>query len=483
MTTVQEKVEKLEEAAINNACSICCETFSARKRKSVPCFRCQKEACVQCVKAYLLSTFDDAHCMFCKIGWNREFIDEHLSQNFRMKQYKSHREDILCEREKARLHETHALYTTIQERLKLLNEEKRNIRKNMATMESEFKNYYKQYQEQIRLCNGQLANRERQTGRLFAVLRGDTDELPGDDTFSNEVIERTRSAPLPCPKTGCHSFLDSNNQCEVCKTKVCVKCRAIKTDALHQCKEEDVETVKQLKKDSKACPQCSVLIYKIDGCDQMWCTMCHTPFSWRTGEKITRGAIHNPHMYEWRRNNGGLARGALDNNGCPIINDVGDVSLNIKRITGGNLAGIVWSIHREMVEIEDLHLRQVQDKTDPTRDLRVAYLTGRMSEDAWKHELQKHEKRESKKFDERQVFQMYTETLRDLFRGMSQAESKDELIQLNAQMVSLMKYVRENLQKINTRYGSVATYQYANYDASLATIPDFAIQRHHAFAP
>jgi hypothetical protein len=40
----------------------------------------------------------------------------------------------------------------------------------------------------------------------------------------------------------------------------------------------------------------------------MWCPQCHTAFRWSTGE-IERGAIHNPHYYEWMF--GGRAPAAL----------------------------------------------------------------------------------------------------------------------------------------------------------------------------
>ena len=39
----------------------------------------------------------------------------------------------------------------------------------------------------------------------------------------------------------------------------------------------------------------------------MYCTVCHTPFSWRTGRKVF-GTIHNPHFYQWQRDqNDGVA--------------------------------------------------------------------------------------------------------------------------------------------------------------------------------
>ena len=75
----------------------------------------------------------------------------------------------------------------------------------------------------------------------------------------------------------------------------------------HVCNPDDVATFQALSQNTKPCPKCHVLIYKIDGCDQMWCTQCHVAFSW------LQTRIHNPHYFEWmRQNNRVIPRDPLD---------------------------------------------------------------------------------------------------------------------------------------------------------------------------
>lgn len=53
-----------------------------------------------------MGTSQDAHCMNCRTAWNREFLDGILSKTYVDGDYKKHRENILCEREKAMMPET-----------------------------------------------------------------------------------------------------------------------------------------------------------------------------------------------------------------------------------------------------------------------------------------------------------------------------------------------------------------------------------------
>ena len=127
-------------------------------------------------------------------------------------------------------------------------------------------------------------------------------------TNNNNNNER-QSIGRPCPKENCRGFLSSQWKCSVCDMWTCPECHQLKgftRDAHHTCNPDDVATAKLLNSDTKPCPSCRTPIHKLVGCDQMWCTQCHTGFSWRSGAIQTR--VHNPHFFEWQRqNNGGVA--------------------------------------------------------------------------------------------------------------------------------------------------------------------------------
>jgi len=135
---------------------------------------------------------------------------------------------------------------------------------------------------------------------LWAVERTVTNYGRHVDAAPAPVAE----AVVPCPKTECPGTL-IDATCPLCTTKVCLACRQPEK-ADHACNPDDVASVKAVSKETKPCPSCHAVISKVDGCDQMWCTQCHVTFSWLTGQQ-DNGTTHNPHYYEWRRQNGTLA--------------------------------------------------------------------------------------------------------------------------------------------------------------------------------
>jgi len=101
-----------------------------------------------------------------------------------------------------------------------------------------------------------------------------------------------------CPKVGCMGNV-IESICNLCSSDICMECHEIiSSDENHTCDSETVKSIKAVYSEARPCPKCSALISKIEGCDQMFCTRCHTTYSWNTGELIT-GHVHNPHYFQW----------------------------------------------------------------------------------------------------------------------------------------------------------------------------------------
>ena len=160
-----------------------------------------------------------------------------------------------------------------------------------------------------------------------------TNDVDNDLTLQEETKQfKSALYGKKCTMNDCRGFLQNNNSCSECGHFVCNNClmdigvvnkedenrnTIEKIKKIHNCDPNVVETIKLLKKETKSCPQCEIPIYKIDGCDQMWCTQCKVAFSWKTGQIVKdNDYIHNPHYFEWmRKHNRTIARNPLDNLG------------------------------------------------------------------------------------------------------------------------------------------------------------------------
>jgi hypothetical protein len=107
-----------------------------------------------------------------------------------------------------------------------------------------------------------------------------------------------------CADSDCNGFVSSAWKCATCDKHTCAHCRELKAardDDAHVCNPDTLASVALLKKDTKPCPNCKVLVHKTEGCDQMFCTQCKRLWSWNTGKFELRG--HNPHYLQWMREN------------------------------------------------------------------------------------------------------------------------------------------------------------------------------------
>jgi hypothetical protein len=263
-------------------CNICCEKFnkSVNAKVTCPIAACSFEACKTCVRTYLLNTTNDPHCMSCKNQWDTKFLVENLNRNYIENDYKKHRKQLLVDREISRTPELMNL-VEITKRVEDKNLELNQLVEQHAAIK-------KQLVQITRNLN------EKRT-EIYRIKNG-------EDT----TVERKKFI-MPCPADNCKGYLSSQYKCEVCKLHTCHHCFEVigySKDDPHICREESFKSAEMIKKETKPCPKCGVRIFKISGCDQMWCTECKAAFSWNTGKIVVNQNIHNPHYYNYLRENG-----------------------------------------------------------------------------------------------------------------------------------------------------------------------------------
>ena len=457
-------------------CDVCCESFNKSTRVKTTCPFCPFSACSACSERYLCETQEDAHCMACRKGWSREILSGNFSQKFMSKIYKTRREDLLFEREKSLMPATQP-YVEIEKNIRAINNEIVKIKfaieratekynyvmsRQVAviaveySLSSEFdaiikrREIAKEQRKVISNMNIDLQHYEWHQVQLFSRLHGGI------------LDQEKRQFVRACPYADCRGFLSTAWKCGMCENWACPECHEVKgldKDAPHTCNPDDVATARLLAKDSRGCPKCAAMIFKINGCDQMYCTQCHTAFSWRTGH-IERGTIHNPHYYDYMRAHGGLARAPGDVP-CGGLPDWAVIARHITR--SSSLWVPIANAHRSYPHCQFMVIpRYTVDVQQDNRDMRIKLMIGDISDDEFKKKIQQREKARQRKNDIRQVIEMYMAVLLDLFQEFAQSGSTATLYN---SLTELRSHVNSTLGAVSTRYGKCAVPTISeNYD-------------------
>ena len=449
---------------------ICYETFNKSTRSRVSCGHCNLDACKKCVRYYLMNTTSGAHCMGCKNAWDRDFTQKYLNKSFYNGSYKDRRKEMLFEGEKARFPETMPAVENY---------------KNIQNWQKEEKDA----QIAIDQLREQLWELERNKRKLNNNIRR---------AKTGQVIEEKKEVSKfirKCPVDGCEGFLSSAWKCGVCNIWACPHCfeaKGYEKDAEHTCNPDDVASAELIKKETKPCPSCGTRIFKISGCDQMWCTACHIAFSWRTGLRVN-GVIHNPHFYAWQREGGAAViqnPGAQICGGLPTYYQIRDrkralyankafryfvhrtvllrdmVSHNEewKRYTVGGqdtLVGLdnnIQNLHRganhfqyTIIDRFRQHCQQAQDN----KELRIKFICGEIDESTMKTQLLKRDTQYNKRQALLHVYELmgaiYTEGVIDIHNAMLEFvnETRDDNLEDRSKLPLLAGTVQRVLKRLH----------------------------------
>jgi hypothetical protein len=405
-------------------CSICCESFNKSIRQEVKCPYCNFSQCLKCFKTYLIgSVKSEPECMSCHRELSLDFISEVTPKIFHNDEYRKKRANMLLSQERSLLPASQHLVEQHNEenrRKTLINEllkEQKNLRQRL-----------KDIQEEIRKLDLQ--------------------------NYTSEPEKERKKFIMGCPNENCRGFLSQSWKCGTCQSYVCSKCRVVKgarDDQEHVCDPDAVATAKLLQNDTKPCPNCTVPIFKISGCSQMFCVECHTAFDWNSG-KIDTGIIHNPHFYQLQRDrNGGVAPRVPGDipmcGGMPWHDTVRLI------LTQRQQKFKYWENCHRMVA----HIRQTVLNRYPVRigmldnsDLRVQFLINEIDEDTWMRQLKIRQKKSEKDRAIHQLLELIMVSLTDIFITFVQGTTKN----LENEVEVLRNYVNKEFHKIFVRYNN-----------------------------
>ena len=238
--------------------------------------------------------------MECHKEFPREFLVEHFTQKFVTQDWKKHRETVMFQKEKALL--------PIRQRVAELVRRKDTLRDEEAGLAAKI--------AELEAQRRAIATEKQRID--YRIRVGPAADAEGAAAAGGGAATQRAAFVRPCPNTeaNCRGFLSTQWKCNLCSMWACKDCHEIKGaehDTEHTCHPDNLASAKLIDAETRGCPKCGARVFKISGCNQMFCTACNDcAFDWVTGRIET--VIHNPHYYEFQRqrNSGQAPRVAGD---------------------------------------------------------------------------------------------------------------------------------------------------------------------------
>ena len=408
----------------------------------------------------------------CGKTWTRKFINDEFTAAFVTGPLKKHNQDVLFEKERALLPATQELVVEEirKEKIIILKKEEREERKKYKLQFRSMENRLSvmsaltrnSYEEEYQKILHDEKDRLRIIKHKYRIKQRELGE-------ENKVRREPKIYIRACPEENCLGFLSSIWKCGLCEKWACPDCHMVKgldRDCEHTCNPDDVATAKLLASDTKPCPKCSTGIFKIDGCDQMFCTQCHTAFSWITGN--IEYNIHNPHYFEWLRKNNNenpernphdiICGQEIDNNFVIHMNDL----LNNKKPLSDTSTKVMnlcrQIIHIRLVEIPNFIVNDVTDN----QSLRIQYMRNILNENEFKSKLFISQKNNDIKKEIFDVLIMFRNVVTDIiYRYYNELNKSKTSIEINNcrfilnDVKPLIEYVQECFDNTSEIFKSV----------------------------
>ena len=465
------------ETNMTETCNTCVENFNLSKRKKIECQGCDYVQCLECIKHILLETKTlSFSCVNCKREWDSSFIRNIIPFTFINTKLKQHMKTLLFEKEEALMPATQP-FVEAEIKIRELTEKIKTFRKRKSNLR------YRQYDinRKIQLSEAASLDAKIILIKLRSNIEKDLSYYQAEIAAASDIITLIKNSSFDivkthyksvCPSSDCRGYLNDNFICGLCNTQACDKCFQIKNE-LHVCKQEDVESVKLIQKESKPCPRCKCLIMKVVGtCDQVFCTMCHIPFSWKTG-KIDSGNIHNPEYFQIiRSKNGGVPPRNLNDIPCGGLPNMTEIGVHLDIIFSRYLNSrndVRFMSLSEMDQSDKLyftfsnifklheHIRtsiipKYTTHTEDNRDIRIKYMLKELSKDKFEKIVMKRYLDIEKRNEVAIILSSYQNSTVDIIQYLMTQHTKENIIAEFNKLDSLRLYINECFSSLEEKY-------------------------------
>jgi hypothetical protein len=463
---------------VAKTCSICVEKFNLTARKEVKCDNCNAEICMKCIKRFLAENVQEPNCMQCREVYTKTFMDTNLSVTYRKSVLKNIRLEVLTGREKEffpeLMHRAHAF-----KEVKKLDEKYAEVQNKIIEINKIIADLVVKYdvlEKMMRECdNADDFNVER----VKQLMKGQSDIYQARVNAKRQIVKYQAEAKrvyaekikyqhiytsggtikschnIQCTRSSCKGYMNSDYECGLCQVKICKDCHEELSDEEHVCKQENIDSIKAIAQETKPCPTCKARVFKIEGCDQMFCVQCHTAFSWGSG-MIERGRIHNPHYYEWLRNkrtNVLREIGDIPCGGLPdwqfIESKLIELDVFIPVLTYLNM------VYKTTEFIQNKEIRKypvVEGRDEALNTIAVDYMAEIVTEQQWRNTIFNIEKKKEINTERRLILDMMLAVLIDIFRDIVEMTTKDSINDKLVEIEELRKYFNLSLDNLGHRY-------------------------------
>ena len=395
-------------------CKICCNNYTRKLRKKFKCKKCLEMACSSCVSKY--AEMEKFGCVYCggeiPLEDYRFFVSgSRFKKLSKLDLTRKFAKEIPLLKETARLVEMEKKYRTVE---LLVNW----MRMDGVSEEKIFKSL-------------------KDAGLL--TMSVENDELV--ETFVNSCSDC--GGPL-------EDFEFGFKKCSNCEALACEKCTNKITDPEepHSCDLTKLREAETNLLNWRSCPECTVPIEKDSGgCDQMFCVLCKTTFSWRTGRLASEEEVkHNPHFYQWQREQMTI------NDRNPLDNPCEGHFLIKCQEMGDDLGAYLKLVQSMMMNSLESFV-QVRERDEFIRQqFRVLYLTKKYDEAKWKTKFSQQVKTLKRNSEMQKLLIVILDSMYQIV-----LEETDKDVRLT-KLENLFDFVTEHFRTIQRRFRKSNSY-------------------------